>query len=1294
MLTQRSGERRLRAAVVVLLGFAVSSAPVNPAGAFEHSLTLAIDTDNRSASGCDWIGEKASGAPVATGIETLLLVKVDASSAPLQVSAVELRACEGSTFAAASPLAAGGWPVGAGTGVAGADVVEFSVPIPLLGAGPTLRLFASTRSAAGGHDLLLTSDGTPSGAAILFGVGAALPALDWPGWFLMALVFLASGFSLLRWRRARTLVLAACVLVALRSASALVLGLDGQVGEWTSASAVAQDISGDTAGGGGVHSDLVALFAALDADTLALRIDVAGIPRPLDYAEFAHVTDAAALEAALAAGTNTWLYLDHDPRDYFIDNPVAINLDGKHWAIHGGSMASTSIRPLNPDDDLFVISGSGSISFTGMRIGTYPSTSIDKKCLHFLDDGVKRIEANQVSQVGCSVLIESPGEAVFQGYQVTPRSDLGVLKVNVHEAFVVDHPLADVSFLSVETTTNNIVLATEIDCGVDGTACARFHQKQGRLRVLNGSLQAHYGRAFFRFDSTSALGPHVIAASRSEGANAYQSSLNRPHTIAYVPPGATADLALLAVSESQNSGVAGCSIVDWNGSDGRLWLAGVVNDCAGAALVSGAATGGRIQAILNANDDQGDGYFSVTGAQVFTAHNIVGEHGSRGWLDVDARMADWSEAWDLPPLDWPDSLKRPVVSAPLPEMVNVATYGATPDDGEDDAQAFQDALDDHCDPGGKPIMLYCPDGEYNIDSRSLAYGHTQFGSACAKRPAGGWFAGRSCRLVRKSSAKDAVFRYGSHSAFFQGWHFVTRPFDETELDPINEPAFSSEHLGSYAPQQVVFQDVVFDGGVAGACMGCVIDGNNSEFIAVRSTFRNAGCGWCSGNPNALNNMPIDSLFEDNMVHMGELPLYDEQLGAKLSNGGGKVNGSLRATLKRSRGYDLSGHPRYAFYHHGLVSDGARITGSGIGWTSGVSVRLYDQAVFSGLEAASLLQDAPVGGDIFIDSKLNHFDPTLRDNTLAVLAVRSETPEAYRASIVDEGFLVDPSNGSFPRVEHVPAYLPPTPHASVGIRMGQHQVAPGQSATATLLIQGDAVGDVQVWIDCDDGVGETSHGSYTPDAAGMISIPAGCTPIEAGAYRVQVRVEREGVEDRDVQLLRVEPAGKQSLALTVAPAQGTAGSYLGSEVSATLINDPTGAFDSLYYCRKSCDGGEKNLELCADNSDCVGSTTSGNCRAQGTCRGGLDDGLACHFDTDCRRDTTTLHHFCEPDDWEFRAVGSTWATDASICDDLYNASPGTYTPQLQVRYPSVQDGMKDILNVRIVDSADGVPITID
>ena len=1287
-------QRRLLTTGVVLLGLVVSSLRADLAEAFEHSLTLAIDTDNLATSGCAWSAGKVSGGPVATGIERLLVVGVDASSVPLQVSSVDLQACEGSTFGAATSLASGGWPVGAGTGVSGADVVEFSVPIPLLGAGPTLRFYAGTRSAAGGHDLLLTSDGTPSGAAILFGVGAALPALDGVGGLLIALVLLALGFLLLHRRWARTAVFVACVLVALRSASALVLALDGQVGEWASSSPLAEDVAGDTAGGGGVHSDLVALFAALEADTLALRIDVSGIPRPLDYTEFTHVTDATALEAAIAAGTNTWLYLDHEPRDYFIDNPVAIALDGKHWAIHGGSIASTFIRPLNPDDDLFVISGSGSISFTGMRLGTYPSTSIDKKCLHFLDDGVKRIEANHVSQVGCSVLIESPGEAVFQAHQIRPRSDLGVVRVNVHDAFIVDHPLADVSFLSVETTTNNYGLATEIDCGLDGSDCARFRQKQGRLRVLNGSLQAHYGRAFFRFDSTSALGPHVIAASRSEGANGYQSApYNRAHTIAYVPAGATVDLALLAVSESADQGASGCRMVDWNGSGGRLWLAGVINDCAGAALVSGTASGGRIQAILNANDDQGDGYLSVTGAQVFTAHNIVGQVGSRGWLDVDARMADWAEAWDLPALDWPASLKRPVVSAPLPGMVNVATYGATPDDDGDDAQAFQDALDDHCDPGGKPIMLYCPDGKYDIETRSLAYGHTQFGSACESRPPGGWFAGRACRLVRESSAKDAVFRYGSHSAFFQGWHFETRPFDETEVDPINEPAFSSEHLGAYAPQKVVFQDVVFDGGVAGACMGCVIDGNNSEFIAVRSTFRNAGCGWCSGKPNALNNMPMDSLFEDNLVHMGELPLYDEQLGAMLSNGGGKVNGSLRVTLKRSRAYDLSGKARYAFYHHGLVSDGARITGNGIGWTSGVSVRLYDQAVFSGLEAGSLLQDAPPGGDIFIDSTLNRFDPTLRDNWMAVLAIRSETPEAYRASIVDEALFVNPVNARFPRVEHVPAYAPPTPHVSLGIRMGQYQ-APGQAVTATLSIQGDAVGDVQVWIDCDDGAGEIDRGSHTPDGTGTISIPAGCTPVEAGAYRVQVRVEREGVEDRDVQLLRVEPAGRQSLELTVSPTQGTAGSYLGSEVSATLLNDPAGAFDALYYCRKSCDGGEKNLDLCADNSDCVGSVTSGSCRAQGTCRGGQNDGLPCHFDTDCPRDATTLHHFCEPDDWEFRAVGSTWTTDPSVCDDLYNASPGTYAPQLQVRHPSVQDSMKDILNVRIVDRADAVPIEID
>lgn len=1292
MLRLSGGLRRFR---TFFAGLAACTAMASGAAAavpLEHTARLALDIDDDSATGCDLGFEDASGPTLISGIERVVSAVADAETSPLEITRVEVQSCTDGAFGAPTLVSPGTWPVGQGTGIDAADVVEFAVPTSLLGGGSTLRIFAATESAAGGRDALITTNGTVFGSPIRIQIPLAVPSLGWAGAGAMMALLLALGMALTRTRQARAVGLVAIAFITLRSASALVGTLDGQVNDWAGVSPVAQEMLGDSAAGGS-QSDLLALFVAPDPQTLNVRVDVGGIERPLDYTEFTHIADAASLKATIQAGTNTWLYLDHLTRDYEIDNPVQINLDGKHWAIHGGSMGSTFIEPTDPDADLFVISGTGSISFTGVRLGNYPATSIDKKCLHLLNDGEKRIEANHVSQVGCSVVVESPGVGVFQGYQIRPRSDTGTIQVNLHEAFVIDHPLADITFLSVETTANNASLAPEIDCGAAGMACARWHQKEGRLRVLNGSLQAHYGRAFFRFDSTSALGPHVIAASRSEGANDYANSLNRPHTIAYVPDGAVVDLALLGVSEAQNSNPNGCQIVDWNGSGGRLWLVGVISDCVGASLVSGTATGGRIQAILNSNDDTGAGYFSVTGAQVLSAHNLIGDPHNRGWLNASARMADWGDGWDLPALSWPGSLKRPVVSAPLPEMVSIASYGAIPDDTQDDSHAFQAALDDHCGTGGQPPMIYCPDGEYNINERSLAFTHTNFGSACARRPAGGWFAGRSCRLHREASDKDAVFRYGSHSSYFQGWQFITRAFDESELDPISQPAFASERGGGYSPQLVVFQDVTFEGGVAAACFGCASDGNNSEMLAVRSSFKNSSCGWCSGNPNALNNMALDSTFENNLVHMGELALWDTQSGALLSNGGGKVNGSLRATLKGSRGYDLSGAPRYSFYHHGLVSDGARITGKGIGFTSGASIRIYDQAKFSSLGAASLLHDNPPGGDIFIDSTLNQFDPTLRDNSIAVLAIRSETPDAYRASTIEERILNNLPDPWLLRIEHVPPYVPPSPHVSVGIRMGQHQAAPGDSATAVLQIEGDASGDVAVWIDCDDGAGEQSHGFHVPGNTGSTVLHNVCTFTKAGAYRVRARVQREGVEDADVQLLRVEPAGRDSLALSVAPTAGTLGQYLGSEISATLTNDPTGEYDVHYYCRKSCDGGTSPLALCAGNSDCTG---FGACRAQGTCRGGADDGLPCHADTDCSVDANTLHKHCEADFVHFRATGDSWTTepsDVDVCDAIYNEAAGTYTPHVLVRYPSIQNAMKDVLNVRTVDTAEAGPIAI-
>ena len=113
-------------------------------------------------------------------------------------------------------------------------------------------------------------------------------------------------------------------------------------------------------------------------------------------------------------------------------------------------------------------------------------------------------------------------------------------------------------------------------------------------------------------------------------------------------------------------------------------------------------------------------------------------------------------------------------------------------------------------------------------------------------------------------------------------------------------------------------------------------------------------------------------------------------------------------------------------------------------------------------------------------------------------------------------------------------------------------------------------------------------------------------------------------------------------------------------------------------------GEHNLALCADNGDCAG-TQNGVCRAQGTCSGGSHEGQPCHFDTDCPRDPSTLHHFCAPDYATLRATGPSWSAPADLCDGLYNQQATTYTPELKLRMPSVKDGMKGVLNLRIVDT---------
>jgi len=266
----------LRAVAPLLLGAATLALSAAPSSAFEHVLRLAMDTDNLTATGCDWSLEEVSGTSLASGVEHLVVVSVDASTSPPQVSRVTLQDCLNSVFGVASEVSPGNWPVGLGTGGSGTDVVEFALPTSLLGASPNLRLYAGAQSAAGGRDALTTTDGTPSGSSILFAPAAEVPGLGWIASLVAAAALLALGVALLQSPRARTLCGLGLALVALRSASALLLGLDGQVGEWAGTAPAALDASGDSTGAD-LHSDLRGLFVALDGDTLAVRIDVASL---------------------------------------------------------------------------------------------------------------------------------------------------------------------------------------------------------------------------------------------------------------------------------------------------------------------------------------------------------------------------------------------------------------------------------------------------------------------------------------------------------------------------------------------------------------------------------------------------------------------------------------------------------------------------------------------------------------------------------------------------------------------------------------------------------------------------------------------------------------------------------------------------------------------------------------------------------------------------------------------------------------------------------------------------------
>lgn len=281
---------RLLAAGLLSAGAAVA------AGA--ATLDVLVDSDTNAATGCT----VATPAGPFAGVEFIVTTTVDASVSPPLVTGVTRSDCVAppGTFSSPANVDAGGWSVGVGGGTAGYDVIESYAPV----GAPQGRYrlgFVFNDPAAGG-DAVLTTDGSPSGNAILlsFAPPAAVPTIAHGALLLLALVLAGSAVRGLRRHKASTLVVCGVLAGVVAGTTWAAIVLDGLVADWTGVPPIATDATGDAANG----ADIAAAFAKSENGRLYFRADVktAGPPAITSAASATFIAGASVNFAITTTG--------------------------------------------------------------------------------------------------------------------------------------------------------------------------------------------------------------------------------------------------------------------------------------------------------------------------------------------------------------------------------------------------------------------------------------------------------------------------------------------------------------------------------------------------------------------------------------------------------------------------------------------------------------------------------------------------------------------------------------------------------------------------------------------------------------------------------------------------------------------------------------------------------------------------------------------------------------------------------------------------------------------------------
>jgi len=260
----------LRTSIVVVL---ISLTQVGGARALAPMLqTQRIGVDLQGGStpvaGCDF--DLGTVGPAATNFDLELAVVLDSGQMPPQVVSAEVASCNSGSGMFVNPV-----PVSAivqlNGGFLGGDSVIASIPGAVIGDATVARLAFYAMSSDGSEDALVTTDGTPGGAAILFVFPRPAPTPTLDAWGVVLALALLGGVAFVQWRRGRWQAMT--VLVVFLSGGLVVV----------SYAAFDQPVAVDDPADSSPPNDqaeIVAGFAMAGGDGLAVRVDIANLEEP------------------------------------------------------------------------------------------------------------------------------------------------------------------------------------------------------------------------------------------------------------------------------------------------------------------------------------------------------------------------------------------------------------------------------------------------------------------------------------------------------------------------------------------------------------------------------------------------------------------------------------------------------------------------------------------------------------------------------------------------------------------------------------------------------------------------------------------------------------------------------------------------------------------------------------------------------------------------------------------------------------------------------------------------------